>query len=157
MSSQQQDYLLRQIDLLRQFVKRLLSKRPDPELDEALLLALHLQEKLFPVPPADFLRLALAEQIALLRRNEAQGTGNEKCRAYAALLTETARLYEHKGQPDLAAGARQMGLYAALSVAVENRDDDEAASLVRELLGTVDVQTLHAPVIALLKQLREQA
>src|SRR5689334_10930334 len=64
MSGQRQDYILRQIDLLRQFVKRVVHKRPDPELDEALLLAMHLQEKLFPLPPAEFLRLDLAAQIA---------------------------------------------------------------------------------------------
>ena len=62
MANQRSDYILQQIDLLRQFVKRVVGKRPDPELDEALLLAMHLQEKLFPVPPAQFLRLELAEQ-----------------------------------------------------------------------------------------------
>ncbi len=155
MSSQRQDYILRQIDLLRQFVKRLLLKRPDPELDEALLLALHLQEKLFPLPPAQFLRLELPAQIELLRRNESVAAGNENCRAYAALLAETARLYEHKGQPDLAAGARQMGLYAALSVVIADANDGEATALARELLAAVDVQALHPPVVALLRQFHE--
>lgn len=155
MSSQRQDYILRQIDLLRQFVKRLLLKRPDPELDEALLLALHLQEKLFPIPPAQFLRLDLPGQIELLRRNESAAAGNENCRAYAALLAETARLYEHKGLPDLAAGARQIGLYAALSAVLSDQNDGEANALARELLAAVDVQTLHPPVIVLLQQLHE--
>jgi hypothetical protein len=157
MSTQRQDYILRQIDLLRQFVKRLLLKRPDPELDEALLLALHLQEKLFPIPPAEFLRLDLAAQIELLRRNEPVAAGNENCRAYAALLAETARIYEHKGQPDLAAGARQMGLYAALSAALADASDGEANALARDLLAAIDVQTLHPPVIALLQQVRDSS
>ncbi|MES1168610.1 MAG: hypothetical protein ABUL61_05525 [Oleiharenicola lentus] len=152
MSSQRQDYILRQIDLLRQLVRRLMLKRPDPELDEALLLALHLQEKLFPIPPAEFLRLDLPAQIELLRRNEPVAAGNENCRAYAALLAETARIYEHKGQPDLAAGARQMGLYAALSVVLGDANDGEATALARELLAAVDVQTLHPPVVELLRQ-----
>jgi hypothetical protein len=155
MGAQRQDYILRQIDLLRQFVKRLLLKRPDPELDEALLLALHLQEKLFPIPPPEFLRLDLPAQIDLLRRNEPAAAGNANCRAYAALLAETARIYEHKGQPDLAAGARQMGLYAALSAVLGDAHDAEAGTLARELLAAVDVQALHPPVIALLQQLRD--
>lgn len=155
MSSQKQDYILRQIDLLRQFVKRLLGKRPDPELEEALLLAFHLQEKLFPIPPAEFLRLELPAQIELLRRNESPAAGNENCRAYALLLAETARLYDHKGLPDLAAGARQMGLYAALSVALADPADGEASQLARDLLAAVDVHTLHPPVVALLEQLRD--
>ena len=156
MASQQQDYILRQIDLLRQFVKRVVHKRPDPELDEALLLALHLQEKLFPLPPAEFLRLDLATQIARLRENESRATGNARCTAYAALLAETARLYEHKGQPDFAAGARQMGLYAAVSVAVDDPSDMEANLLARELLLQLDALSLHPPVIALLEQLRPE-
>ena len=80
MSAQRQDYILRQIDLLRQFVKRILLKRPDPELDEALLLAFHLQEKLFPIPPVEFLQLELPAQIELLRRGESPAVGNENCR-----------------------------------------------------------------------------
>ena len=157
MSSQRQDYILRQIDLLRQFVKRVVQKRPDPELDEALLLALHLQEKLFPLPPAEFLQLGLADQIARLRHNESRPEGNARCVAYAALLAETARLYEHKGAPDLAAGARQMGLYAALSVAVDDPAEPEANQLARELLVQLDAHSLHPPVIALLEQLKDPA
>lgn len=157
MAGQRQDYILRQIDLLRQFVKRVVGKRPDPELDEALLLALHLQEKLFPLPPVEFLQLELSEQIAQLRRNESRSAGNARCVAYAALLAETAKLYEHKGAPDLAAGARQMALYAALSVAIDDPADAEANLLARETLVQLDPQSLHPPVIALLEQLRDPA
>jgi len=154
-SGQRQDYILRQIDLLRQFVKRIVGKRPDPELEEALLQAFHLQEKLFPIPPAQFLVLELPDQIALLRRNESRTAGNDNCRAYAALLAETARLYEHKGHADLAAGARQMGLYAALSVVLDEPSDTETGELARVLLASLDVKTLHAPVISLLEQYRD--
>ncbi len=157
MSSQKQDYILRQIDLLRQFVKRVVGKRPDPELDEALLLAMHLQEKLFPVPPAEFLRLELAEQIVQLRRGESRASGNAKCRLYAQLLAETAKLYDHKGQPELAAGARQMGLYAALSVAIDDPADAEANLVARETLIQLDAHSLLPPVVALLEQLRDTA
>jgi hypothetical protein len=153
-SSQRQDYIMRQIDLLRQFVKRVVQQRPDPELDEALLLAFHLQEKLFPLPPAEFLRLELAEQIAMLRRNESRADGNARCVNYAALLAETAQLYEHKGEPDFAAGARQMGLYAALSVVVDDTANTEANLLARELLVRLDAKSLQPPVIALLEQLK---
>lgn len=155
MSGQRQDYILRQIDLLRQFVKRIVGKRPDPELEEGLLQAFHLQEKLFPVPPAQFLALGLAEQIELLRRNESRQAGNDNCRAYAGLLAETAKLYEHKGQADLAAGARQMALYAALSVVLDEPNDGETGELARVLLASLDAKTLHAPIIGLLQQFRD--
>jgi hypothetical protein len=153
-SGQRQDYILRQIDLLRQFVKRVIQKRPDPELDEALLLAFHLQEKLFPLPPAEFLRLELPEQIAQLRRHESRADGNARCVAYAELLAETARLYEHKGEFDFAAGARQMGLYAALSVVLDDPAIAEANLLAREFLIRLDATSLPPPVLAQLEQLK---
>lgn len=154
MSSRKEDYILQQIDLLRQFVKRVVQKKAtDPELDEALLLALHLQEKLFPRPPAEFLQLDMATQIAELRRHESRAAGDEKCLGYAALLAETALLYDHKGLPHLAAGARQLALYAALSVAVEDPADTEGRGLARVLLARLDIPTLHAPVRELLDRL----
>ena len=91
------------------------------------------------------------------RREEQENDSNAKCGAYAALLAETARLYEHKGMPDFAAGARQMGLYAALSVALDDPADAEANLLAREMLVQLDAQSLHPPVIALLEQLRDPA
>jgi hypothetical protein len=152
MGSVRQDYLLKQFELLRQAVKRAVTKRPDPELDEALLLALHLQEKLFPLPPAAFLSLDLAGQIAALRQGESREAGNEKCRMLARLLVQTSLLYQHKGLADLTAGARQMALYAALSVVVDDPADLETAGLARELLAVLDPTTLHPPVSELLQR-----
>lgn len=152
MASQRQDYILRQIDLLRQFVARLAGKRPDLELEEALLLSFHLQEKLFPLPPAEFLRLALPDQIAALRRSESAADARDKCLAYASLLAETAVLYDYKGRDDLAEGARQMALYAALGLALENRSDPAAGEMVKRLSAGLDSSALHAPVAEMLEQ-----
>lgn len=157
MASQRQDYILRQIDLLRQFVARLAGRRPDLELEEALLLSFHLQEKLFPLPPAEFLRLALPDQIAALRRSESAADARDKCLAYASLLAETAVLYDYKGRDDLAAGARQMALYAALGLALENRSDPAAAALIDRLVADLDLSGLHAPVAAMLADYRRIA
>lgn len=155
MSIQRQDYLIRQIALLRQFVARLVNRRSDRELEEALLLSFHLQEKLLPLPPAEFLALDLDAQITALRRNEPPATGREKCLAYAELLAETAELYDLKGRDDLAAGARQMALYASLVIATESRDDATARALIDRLTAQLDLSTLHAPVAELLAFYRQ--
>lgn len=152
MATQRQDYILRQIDLLRQFVARLAGKRVDHELDEALLLSFHLQEKLFPLPPVEFLRLDMSGQIAALRRNEPASAAREKCLAYASLLAETASLYEFKGREELASGARQLALYAALCIALENRTDPVADELISRLLASLDGADLHPPTRELLDQ-----
>jgi hypothetical protein len=154
MAGIRQDYILRQLDLLRQFIARLASRRNERELEEALLLSFHLQEKLFPLPPTEFLRLDLADQIAALSRNETPAAAREKCLSYATLLAETATLYDHKARGDLADGARQMALYAALHATLDTRDDSAAVGLIEQLTGQLDPETLHAPVAALLAEYR---
>ena len=108
MPGQRKDYVMDQIELLRQFVARLAGDHSRVGLEEALQLSLHLQEKLFPLPAPEFLGLPVDEQIAALRRGESPATGRDKCLAYARLLRETASIYEFRGRPDLAAGARQL-------------------------------------------------
>ena len=155
MSIQRQDYILRQIDLLRQFVARLTDRRTDREIEEALLLSFHLQEKLLPLPPGEFLQLDLAMQMEALRLNESPAAAREKILAYAMLLSETAGVYAVKGRIELAEGARQMALYAALNVALESPVPSPIADDLIDTLATqLDPAELHAPVAELLTAYR---
>jgi hypothetical protein len=146
MAVKRQDYILGQIELLRQFVARLAHSRERTGLEEALRLSLHLQERLFPLPAAEFLVLPVDEQVAALRAGESSASGWEKCLTYARLLRETASLYEYRGRDDLAGGARQLALQVALSAALAESADAAAATLVRDLLPLVDPGQLHPPV-----------
>jgi hypothetical protein len=146
MSVKRQDYILSQIELLRQFVTRLADSRERIGLEEALGLALHLQEKLFPLPAAEFLALPVDGQIAALRAGESPAAGRGKCLTYGRLLQETARLYEYRGRADLAAGARQLALAVLLDGALEEPADNAAATLVRDLLPLIEPGQLHPPV-----------
>ena len=151
MPGQRQDYILTQIELLRRFVARLANKREQAGLEEALQLAFNLQEKLFPVPPTEFLRLEVSEQIAALSAGESKTTGHEKCLTYAELLKETAQLYAFRGRDDLAAGARQLALHVALSIALDRPAAPEPShALVDELSRLVEPASLHPPVMELL-------
>lgn len=154
MPGQRQDYILRQIELLRQFVARLTSSGGDRELEEALLLSFHLQEKLIPLPPAEFLRLELADQVEALRLHVSPAEGRDNCVTYARLLAETAALYDLKGRPDLADGARQMVLYAALCVALDGTGDPAADELIADVFPRLDPDSIHAPVAELLADYR---
>jgi len=147
MPAQRQDYILGQIQLLRQFVARLLRRREEAGLSEAIQLALHLQEKLFGMPARDFLRLEVSEQIAALQKGESKDEGHAKCLSYATLLKETASLYAIKGHPDLAAGARQLALHVVLSVAVNQPATDTSTNvLLAELTAALGDAELHPPV-----------
>lgn len=156
MPGQRQDYILTQIDLLRRFVARLANKREQAGLDEALQLAFNLQEKLFPVPPPEFLRLEVAEQISALCAGESKPAGHEKCLTYATLLKETAQLYQYRGRDDLAAGARQLALHVALSIALDQPVSPESShALVDELSREIDPTNLHPPVLELLEEYQQ--
>ncbi|MEO6993386.1 MAG: hypothetical protein ABI273_07140 [Lacunisphaera sp.] len=151
MAGLKQDYILTQIDLLRRFVARLAKKREEAGLEEALQLAFNLQERLFQMPPSDFLRLDVAHQIESLMAGETKVDGTGKCLTYAQLLKETATLYQIRGRDDLAAGARQLALHVALSVAVaEPASAEKFKPLVDELDALVDRANLHPPVLELL-------
>ena len=157
MAGQQQDYLLRQIEILGRLAARLrkkvkpLDEQDRLELNETLLLALHLQERNFGMPAAKFLRLTADEQVAALRKGESAADGLERCLNYAAILKETAELYAFRGNEDLALGARQLALYFALSVALEKPADARAAeTLIDELRADLGEAGLHPPTRELL-------
>lgn len=156
MAAQRQDYILRQIELLRQFVARLARERRDGTLDEALSLAFHLQEKLFPLPVAEFLRLDADGQVAALSRNESPVHARANCATYAALLKETAALYSLAGRAELARGARQLALHVALTTALgtePGRERQDLERLARELARDLDGTELPPPLQEMLERL----
>lgn len=156
MSAPRQDYLVRQIELLRQFVARLVHDRRPAELEQALQLSLTLQEKLMPLPVREFLQLDAAAQFAALSRHEQPADAAEKCLTYAELLVHTASLYELRGRDDLALGARHLALHIATLAALEHRDAAarDNVALLRQL---VPAGELHPPMRDLLARLDETA
>lgn len=155
MAEQRRDYLLQQTELLRQFVARLIRDRDGPRIDEALHLAFSLQERLFPIPAAEFLQLEASEQVSRLLAGESPTRGREKCETYATLLAESASLYELRGRADLSVGARQLALHIALLVAPKPADKS-AQALVSRLRESLGGETLHAPVAQLLADYERQ-
>lgn len=160
MASQQQDYILRHIQTISRLVARLrlkgkrLAEEDRADVNEALLLALHLQEKNFGRPATEFLALPADEQFAALRQPEAASAArHERCLTYVALLRDTAELYAYRGNSDLALGARQLGLYIALRVGLDTPVDVPAArAMVRNLQLLLDGAELPPPTQDLLGQ-----
>jgi len=155
MAGQREDYLLRELSILRHLVARLLGRRDPAGIEEALQLSFHLQEKLFAMPPADFLRLPVSEQIKALSAKESAVAGRDKCLTYAGLLRETATIYQVHGRDDLAAGARQLALDVALHVALDgDAGAAQAGPTVEQLAAALDPEQLHEPVRAMLAEYR---
>ncbi|MES1167721.1 MAG: hypothetical protein ABUL61_00990, partial [Oleiharenicola lentus] len=151
MAGQRQDYILRQIELLRKFVAQVVGSSDGGGLEQALQLSFNLQEKLFAQPAAEFLQQPVDGQIASLMAGESKVTGHAKCLTYVELLQQTARLYQFRDRSDLATGARQLALQVALHVALAEPADPAAVRLlVTELLAAVDPLDLLPPVRELL-------
>ena len=83
---QRQDYILRLIDELREFVNAMVRGGDPGQGAEALHAVLHAQQQLFQRPPAEFLSADLAQQIDLLARGESPAGAVEKVATYAAIL-----------------------------------------------------------------------
>ena len=156
MPGQREDYLLRQLEILRHLVARLVGHREPAGIEAALQLAYDLQEKLFGMPAADFLRQDVGAQVATLARHESRTAGQEKILTYAGLLQETARVHAFRGHDDLAVGARQLALHVALHVALDAPAPPAAAALVRELRDALGTEELYPPVRAMLEVFAQQ-
>jgi len=159
MPAQQQDYILRHIQTISRLVARLrmkgklLAEEDRAEVDEALLLALHLQEKNFGMPAVRFLELSADQQFSTLSGTPSTVAGHERCRTYVALLRDTAELYAWRDRTDLARGARQLALYLALRVALDEPADFAGVDAqVRELRLSLADAELYPPAQELLEQ-----
>jgi len=154
MSFQRQDYLLRMIGELRQFVSTVVSAGGPGRAAEALHAIMHAQQQLFQIPPEKITNLTLDEQLDTLSRGERPTGAVEKVIAHATILGEAARIYEGTDRLALARSSRQLALAALLTAAARwpeqralvapsiaaQRDgiDDETPAPVRELLSVYD-------------------
>lgn len=164
MPAQQQDYLVRHLQTISRLIARLRQKgkllgaEDQAELNDALLLALQLQERNFGRPAAEFLALSADQQFEALCQTETKAIGHERCLTYASLLRTTAELYAFRDRSDLALGARQLALYIALRVALDEPGDAVGGrTLVEDLLRILDGAELLPPTAELLTEYRRPA
>jgi hypothetical protein len=154
MAGQREDYLLRLIEDLREFVTRAVALRHSDQLGQALLTVVAAQERLFARPMVEFAARPIDDQLRLLTLDESAETARGKCLAYASILQEAARVYRARGREDLAASADQLALYVLLTVALG--DAAQAAELrgsIVELRARLPDDLLQAPVRELLARL----
>jgi len=110
MPPQKQDYILRMIEELGQFAAEITRLRDGGHHDAALLTVLQAQERLFARPAQEFIARPVEDQVTLLIIGDTVPNGQEKCLAYARLLTEAGITYQAKDQTALALGAYRFAL-----------------------------------------------
>ncbi len=151
MPGQREDYVLRLIDELRQFVAQLIRLPDSARLDQALLAAVAAQERLFARPAAEFMALPFADQLRLLTFGETAETGRAKCLAYSEILEQAGLVYRAKGQEAYAAGAFELSLCVVLNAVLGSSAAAAAARpAIDRLLKLLPPDSLHPPVRELL-------
>lgn len=146
-----QDYILRLIGELRQFVGEVLGSGDPGRTGEALSAVLHAQQQLFHRLPEDFTGRSLDDQVDLLARGESAVAAVEKAATYAATLTEAARVYAAANRDALAQSSRQLALGVLLTAA--QRWPEQRGLLVDEvtaLRAQLPIESLLPPVAELL-------
>jgi hypothetical protein len=150
------DYILRYLALVRQAITQAVKLRQAGQPDHALRVLLQAQENLFARPIAAFAGFTVDEQLAFLAAGESAANAREKRLAYAALLREAGFVYLERERHELAESAFQLALHVMLTVIVEQPDAAEQhLPVMRELLGRVRPEALHAPVQELLAAVGE--
>lgn len=147
-----QDYILRLISDLRQFVAGVLGTGDPARASEVLHAIMHAQQRLFNVPPAQFLGLSLAEQVDLLTRAESPMHAVEKVATYAATLNEAARVYDTINRDDMAVSSRQLALGALLTAAQRWPDQrDDVADEIARLRAVLSDDSLNPVVLEMVR------
>ena len=122
--------------------------------DAALLTGLQAQERLFVRPAQEFMTLPIEEQLHLLVVGETAANAREKCRAYAALLTEAGHTYATREQTAVASSAYQLALQILLLTAHRYPSPEAAEDRARiaAMLDLLHDGNLAAEVKGLLEQ-----
>ena len=142
-----QDYILRMISELRQFVAGVLGTGDPARASEALHAILHAQQRLFNEPPAQFLGLSLDEQIDRLTRAESPAHAIEKVVTYAATLNEAARVYAATNRDDMVVSSRLLALGALLTAAQRWPEQrNQVADEIARLRATLPDHLLNPPM-----------
>jgi hypothetical protein len=153
MANEEQDYLLRMLQELRQFIAQVVKTGDTSGANEALLAVVHAREKLFGKPTSEFGRLAVAEQLAWLAAGESPEKAREKCLTYAAILKSAALIYQVQNDDRMATSAYQLSLYIVLILAVQTQQSyAELRDEINDLKSKIPEEALNPPVRELLLQ-----
>ena len=153
MASEEQDYLLKMLQELRQFIAQVVKTGDRSGANEALMAVVHAREQLFGQPTTEFGRLPVAEQLAWLAAGETREKARAKCLIYAAILKSAALVYQVQNDDRMAASAYQLSLYIVLILAVQTKESyAELRDEIRDLTGKIPAGLLNPPVKELLLQ-----
>ena len=149
-----QDYLLRLIEELTQFLARAVFQRKAGREIEALTAIVESCERLFGVEAAQLFQFTPDQHFVMLTEGEAAENARAKVLIYAALTTEAGRNYAALGKTELARASFLSALRLTLRARESFPADDPPPSYapsIPDLLGQLKDQPLDAEINSWLK------
>jgi hypothetical protein len=149
-----EDYFLRHVAMLRQLLAQALKLRSAGQTEQATIVLMQAQEKLFGRPPGEVMELGLDEQMRLLETGVSPAEARERQMGYALLLKEAGLCYADRDRPEVAAGAFKTALHIVLRLAASGGPAPEAEllELSRDLLARVPPELIDEPMKELLAE-----
>jgi hypothetical protein len=147
----QDDYIERTIAMLRRMLAQLVGMRAAGKHEQAMVILLQAQERLFGRPLSEVAALPLDGQLGILATGFSAAQARERYVCYALLLREAGISYRERDQGDLAGSAFKAALYVLLRAALTDSGEDEPlVELIRSTLASAPVEQVDAPIIRLL-------
>jgi hypothetical protein len=147
-----EDYFMRHVELLRQFLAQAIKLRSDGQADKAMMVLMQAQEKLFELPIAEVSGLNLDEQLQRLAKDLPAPQARERQLGYALLLKEAGLCFADRDRPEVAANAFKTALHILLRIASEGETapDSVTMSMARALLARIPPERIDEPIRELL-------
>lgn len=150
-----EDYILRNIAMLRLLLSRMTKMRSYGQHEQAMALLMQAQEKLFGRPLSEALGLPLDDQLELLATGVTPEEARERHVGYALLLREAGLSYSERDKNDLAGSAFKAALHILLTVSMKDCARDEGlVDLVRTALASASVEQVDAPIREMLESIQ---
>jgi hypothetical protein len=154
-----EDYFLRHVAMLRQFLAQVLKLRTAGQLEQAMTVLMQAQEKLFGLPPSEVSALGLEAQLRVLEAGVSSAEARERQMGYALLLKEAGLCYEVRDRAEIAADAFKTALHIVLGLAASGvvAPEPELLELSRDLLARVPPERVDEPMKELLAEVARRS
>lgn len=148
----QEDYVEKHVAILVRLIAQIVTLRLGGQFEEAMVVMMQAQEKVFGCPASVFAVMPLGEQLELLAKGMSPEQAREKMVCYALLLREAGVSYLERDRKELAAGAFKTALHVLLVATLNNSGrDDELIDLIRSTLANTPVEQVDAPIREMLE------